>query len=79
MLKQKDIAAAIGVSNQTISGWLGGRENIGRSTAIKLSEAFGRDPGFWMFGDLEEIKKVLFFAKPVLCPDSAPERSVCAG
>lgn len=64
MKTQKQIAGEIGISSVTISNWLNGGR-IGRTTAEKISAVYGRDPGFWLFGDPDEIRAAIFFSIPI--------------
>jgi plasmid maintenance system antidote protein VapI len=55
-MKQEDIAKKTGLDPSHISLILNGKRGISKGVALKFSENFGKDPGFWMFLTPEEIR-----------------------
>jgi len=63
MKKQKEIAAAAGVSIQAVSNILTGRRRPSWKTSKRLAAATNTTPELWLDGTPEEIKAAIFQAE----------------
>jgi addiction module HigA family antidote len=56
-LNQEQIAQKLGISQSLLSQILSGNRAISKTVAIRLSEQFGEDPGWWAFASLDQVKE----------------------
>ena len=57
-LKQRDVAKALGVGQQTVSAWEGGQNSLRDSTILALANVLGVHPGAILEPDATDTPSV---------------------